>query len=258
MPFTEYLGSGRQKRSLGSMESRWDSEWEHGRGESPERLKRHETWDLISTYLHRPPGRMLEAGCGLSQWVNLFKSEGYDAYGIDYSAEAIENSLKIWPDLNLTRGDMRDMPYENDFFDGIVSLGAIEHDEDGPETMLAEMHRVLRKSGIMLCSVPCFNLLRRSGLHIIKRKLVCSPTIRKLFGRTPEVQFFQYVYTPSEYTKIIEKAGFEMIRLVPMAPPVGCLFGRTGGIWRKFIMSIHGRVPWLMPHMMAAICRKER
>ena len=258
MPFTEYLGSGKQKRNLGSMESRWDAAWEHKRGEeSCEQLKKHETWGLISTHLHPPPGRMLEAGCGLSQWVNLFKREGYDAYGIDYSAEAIDNSLKVWPGLNLTRGDIRDMPYEDDFFDGIVSLGAIEHDKDGPEAMLAEMRRVLRKGGIMFCSVPCYNLLRRFGLHVIKRKLVCSPTVRKLFGREPGVQFFQYVFTPSEYTAIIEKAGFKMIRLVPMTPPVGWVFGRSGGIWRKFIQSVHRRVPWLMPHMMAAICRKE-
>ena len=30
MPVKKYLGSGRQKRNLGSMESRWDAAWEHG------------------------------------------------------------------------------------------------------------------------------------------------------------------------------------------------------------------------------------
>jgi len=260
MPFVEYLGGGRQKREIGSMESTWDSVWdsvwEGNIHESSKKLKAHETWGLISKYMPPPPGQLLEAGCGLAKWVNLFREEGYDAYGLDYSSEAINNSLKAWPELNLLQGDIKNMPYEDGFFDGVVSLGAIEHDEGGPEAMLAGMHRVLRKDGVMLCSVPCLNLLRRSGLYALKRCIVCSPTIRKLTGRNPEVSFYQYVFTPSEYTTLIENAGFDMIALAPMSPPTGGIFGRSG-IWRRFILSIHKTMPWLSAHMMAAVCRKK-
>jgi hypothetical protein len=84
---------------------------------------------------------------------------------------------------------------------------------------------------------------------------VCNRTIRRLTGRAPEVAFFEYLFRPAEYEAIIKQAGFEVLKLVPLAPPEDWV-GRAGSLRRRVVDALHRRHPWLMPHMMAAICRK--
>jgi ubiquinone/menaquinone biosynthesis C-methylase UbiE len=165
----------------------------------------------------------------------------------------VERSLAAWPDLRVTVGDLRHLPYEDAFFDGIVSFGAIEHDVNGPEAALAEMRRVLRSGAVAYCTVPCMNVLRRCGLMALKDWVVCNPTIRRLAGRKQDVEFFEYVFTPAEYAAVLEQAGFELLRLVPMNPY--CLDAK-GPVRRWMIRQIHQRWPWCLNHMVAAICRK--
>ena len=78
------------------------------------------------------------------------------------------------------------------------------------------MHRVLRSGGTMFCTVPCMNVLRRCGLMALQDWIVCNPTIRRLTGRKQDVEFSEYVYGAAEYGRLLEKAGFEVLRLLPM------------------------------------------
>ncbi len=181
MPFTEHRGGGKASADVTSMQKRWDAEWQSCTGAGIPDLTSSENWPWVREYI-RPPARVLEAGCGFARWVAFLDAQGYEAYGLDYSPVAVERSLAAWPKLRLTVGDLRRLPYEDGFFDGIVSFGAIEHDPDGPEAALAEMRRVLRSGGTMFCTVPCMNVLRRCGLMALQDWIVCNPTIRRLTG----------------------------------------------------------------------------
>lgn len=252
MPFAEYRGGGPLVANVQSMENRWDSEWTvSARGIDLSDMAANENWAHIRRHL--PTGRVLEAGCGIARWVAFFQDNGYSAYGLDYSATAIEKSKALWPKLPLTQGDLRAMPYADSFFDGIVSLGAIEHDIQGPAAALADMCRVLRPGGTLYCTVPCMNWIRRAGFLALQNWVVRQPVIRRLAGRGPDVEFFEYVFTPAEYARVIEAAGFELIELVPLNP---YCTETKGLLRRKLIQSVHRRLPWCQAHMMAAICRK--
>ena len=251
--FVEHRGSGKTHISTETMESRWDAEWASSGGSSdvPD-LGGRENWHWLSTVIV-PPARVLEAGCGYAEWVAFLDGRGYEAHGIDYSSMAIKKSLASWPTLRLVQGDLRAMPYEDGFFDGIVSFGAIEHDINGPAEAIVEMKRVLRSGGTMYCTVPCMNYWRRSGWMAVQDYIVCNRMIRRLTGRMPEAPFFEYVFWPSEYRRILETAGFSVLKLVPLAP---YLLTTASMIRRKAIMAIHNRWPWCFAHMMGAICRK--
>jgi SAM-dependent methyltransferase len=252
MVFKEHLGSGRDAgRDVRTMESRWDTHWL--REDVLLEVQQSKNWQWIKKYIF-PPGRILEAGCGLAKWVKFFEEQGFEAYGLDFSKVAIEASLSKWPGLRLVCGDLRKMPYEDGFFKAIVSFGAIEHDEQGPEAALHEIYRVLARNGILYCTVPCINHIRRLGSLAIKDWIVCNNTIRRLTGRKPDATFFEYVWTPKEYAEILTQAGFELIDLVPLEP--SSIFGPAKSIRRRVIEPIHRRFPWLLTHMMAGICRK--
>ncbi|MDD4004281.1 MAG: methyltransferase domain-containing protein [Elusimicrobiaceae bacterium] len=252
-PFVEHRGGGKTSLKFESMASRWDSEWASSQNHSLEKLAENISWSYIKKYIDTN-GRILEAGCGLAKWVAFLEQNGYEAYGLDYSSVAIENSLKIWPQLRLTHGDLRTTPYESNFFSGIVSFGAIEHDINGPEKMLVELYRILKSGGIMFCTVPCMNYFRRTGWMAAKDWLVCNPFIRRLFGRNPDdIQFYEYVFTPRQYKTALEQAGFTIVALFPLTPNIN----RSDGWLKKTIISvIHKHCPWCTTHMMGAICRK--
>jgi len=257
MPFAEYRGSGLSSGDdLSGMEKRWDVAWSGGApNESVVKLAQNENWRWIREHIP-PPARILEAGCGLAQWVQFLNDQGYEAYGLDYSLVALEASLATWPGLKLLKGDLRQMPYDDSFFDGIVSFGAVEHDIEGPDAALREMWRVLSPGGILYCTVPCMNGLRRTGLLAVTQWLVRNRTIRRWTGRSPDSWFFEYVFTRREYAEIMRRTGFELLCLLPLSPPVGGLCGQPGTLHRRIVTSFHSCCPWLMPHMMAAICRK--
>jgi len=209
-----------------------------------------EHWPYIAQYLS-PPGRILEAGCGLARWVSFLEKKGFDSFGVDFSPLAIQRSLQVWPGMKLVRGDLRALPFENGFFRGIVSFGAIEHDEEGPDKALKELHRVLAPGGIMYCTVPCINGLRRLGYLALEDWIVCNRLIRRLTGRSPEVGFFEYVFTPQEYRDVLIAAGFSVVELIPLCP-MEIPFLTRG----KLLTAIWRRWPWFLCHMVAAVCRK--
>ena len=253
MVFKQHTGKGIAADYTGDMSVQWERYWANVKQDFQD-LEESNTWSLIRC--HMPPqGVILEAGCGVGHWVRLLADNGYKAYGIDYSERTIKALQVKWPDLEFTVGDLRDMPYQDGFFDGIMSLGAIEHDEEGPAAALSEMYRCLRPGGSLFCTVPCYNIFRRLGLYALKDWARRNRKLRRLKGYNYDSVFWQYLWTPREYSEILAKAGFKDVRLEPLEPP-NSLFAPIGSYRAHLVRQIHERFPWFTPHMMAGICRK--
>lgn len=69
-------------------------------------------------------GRILDVGCGQGQVVSLLRDKGYDAYGIDYSPDAIRTSLA--PGF-CEQGDATDLRFDDGAFDTICTFHTLEH-----------------------------------------------------------------------------------------------------------------------------------
>src|SRR5262249_31970816 len=139
MPFKEHRGGGKSRIDFAHMPKVWDSTWTEQ--DIVPLTDDVEHWAHIARHLSSP-GRILEAGCGLARWVSFLESKGFDSFGVDFSPLAIRRSHQVWPGLKLVRGDLRSLPFKEGFFQGIVSFGAIEHDEEGPERALRDLYRV--------------------------------------------------------------------------------------------------------------------
>ncbi len=120
-------------------------------------------------FLASGAGRVLDVGAGSGRStlmvllsrprvsvVALDRFTGY--YGIvDNSPARLEANARaagVDGRLEVTVGDMREMPFDDASFDGVVSVAAIDHlDRDGVERTLAEVARVLRPDGQFLLMV---------------------------------------------------------------------------------------------------------
>jgi SAM-dependent methyltransferase len=151
-------------------------------------------------------GKLLEAGCGLGQYVKTLTDEGYDVVGIDFSKLAINKAKKFAKKLSLVVGDVLSLPYKDKSFIGCISLGVVEHFEKGSEAAIKEMYRVLDKKGILLISVPFFNPIRQIKAHM--------GFYQKQNKNRSKGEFYQYAFTLDEFEMILKRCGFVPLKII--------------------------------------------
>ena len=95
---------------------------------------------------------ILDVGIGSGSTARLWASKAREFHGIDISKaiHKVKNALKISTKSPiLAQADLNHLPYENDVFDFIVSIGVLHH---APNTKLAlkNVIRVLKPNGKMI------------------------------------------------------------------------------------------------------------
>ena len=96
--------------------------------------------------------KVLDLGCGIGRHSIFLAGCGFEVDAFDLSESGLEQ-LKIEAekqklDINITAGDMLELPYKDKSFDGIVAFHAIYHtDYKGLEKVISEIHRVLKENG---------------------------------------------------------------------------------------------------------------
>ena len=107
--------------------------------------------------LNRHPGdrKVLDCGAGgLFPKLGLFAEHGYECYGVEIDENRLENARKFSQKqklkLELLKGDMRELPYENEFFDAVYSWNSIFHlPKQGIKESIKECIRVLKSGGFL-------------------------------------------------------------------------------------------------------------
>jgi SAM-dependent methyltransferase len=158
-------------------------------------------------------GIALEGGCGLGQYVVHLRQRGYNVVGADYSPSALRIHRQMHPDSPLLSLDLRRMPFANNALQGHISIGVVEHLEEGPLEMLNEFYRTLAPGGTLLLSVPWVNGYRR-----LLRPLIGREQSRLHAAGAP---FYQYAFTRDEIRTFLERAGFRMRSSYPYSPARG-------------------------------------
>jgi SAM-dependent methyltransferase len=97
--------------------------------------------------------RLLEVGCGPGANIWYMAREGFSTFGIDGSEVAIGRARQRLADEGLAAdlriGDIMVLPYENEFFDGVVDIECIyTNDLHDSLVILQEIRRVLKPGGL--------------------------------------------------------------------------------------------------------------
>jgi SAM-dependent methyltransferase len=184
-------------RGADADERHWDDQW--AARLTPEAVFRGDRFVVAQTRKCLPVGsRILDAGCGLSQTVWGLSQAGYDAYGVDYAADTVRAVKQIAPELRVEEADVRALPFADAYFDGVWSLGVIEHFPDGFSAIIREMWRVLRPGGYAFVTVPSLSPLRRA-------KAACR-IYPEFDGDMTE--FYQFVLSPADIVRRFEADGW--------------------------------------------------
>ena len=186
----------------------WSEHWgSHSVATLLEVARRSPLTALIERHLP-PRGVVLEAGCGLGQYVLLLRERGRAAVGVDWSLEALREGARTGAPLAAM--DLRALGVRDEAAAVYLSLGVVEHDPAGPAAIVAEAARVLAPGGVLLLSVPYWNGVRR----------LSGPWLAREARRTQAGggQFYQFAFTRREVRRFLEAAGFQVRSFHPYDP----------------------------------------
>lgn len=238
---------------------------------------------------------LLEAGCGSGRFVYFLDQQGYRITGVEIGSDAVQYMHKMHPDLNIFQGDVTALPFFENSFDGVLSLGVIEHVPQGVEEPLREMYRVLKPDGVALVIVPCWSYIRAvkfyTGiyhLHALLDMLKRSAFLRRLFGMPPLKpgksvrtkyrrefrrwpvfgEFLEYRFTPQQFEALLQRAGFTIVESIPTSLIDG-IYHEFGGVFAplrnhmfqpnalgRWLNGQLSKVPFLHNHMHLCVVRK--
>ena len=106
--------------------------------------------------------KVLDLGCGAGRHSYFMAKENLVVYGVDISAEGILYADKMLKQDNL-KGEFKvgatdNIPYDNEFFDGIISYGVLYYCTfDEIKKSAQEIYRVLKKNGKALLVIRTIN-----------------------------------------------------------------------------------------------------
>ena len=94
------------------------------------------------------PGKMLDHGCAAGGTMLPFKDSGWDVKGVDPHKPSVDSG-KEFLGLDIRIGSGEELPFDDNSFDLILSLGSTEHVYDFSK-MMNEATRVLVRGGYFL------------------------------------------------------------------------------------------------------------
>ena len=182
---------------------------------------------IVDRIASEQPGRVLDWGCGLGQITSLLRARGVETEPFDYKedvAEPTRRPLEHYPDEQaLHSNDPVKLPYGDDEFDTVLSLGVLEHVAD-PDASLDEVARVLKPGGTFYV----YKLPNRfSYLEWIAKKLGLY-----YHGKLP----YDRLYDKRRTISILERHGFEVVEfkrtnLLPLTIAHPVARALAGPIW---------------------------
>lgn len=166
---------------------------------TPLETSEHYAW-ILKLMRPRSDARFLDVACGAGFMVKEAKKSGLDAYGIDASEVVVDLAKKNVPGANILLGDGENLPWPDNHFDYVTSLGSLEHYLH-PEIGIKEIGRVLKSDGLSCVLVPnsfslkdVLTIMAKGGLDADEQECVSRMATR------------------NEWIELIENNGLKIIK----------------------------------------------
>jgi len=115
-----------------------------------------------------PGDRALDIGCGFGSLMMALEKRFDHAAGIEIRQERVDWAQKRAPNSEIVCGSAAQLPWEDNFFDVVISTDVFEHiPTDVQQLAAAEISRVLKPGGSAFISVPNRFQLKDEHNHVL-------------------------------------------------------------------------------------------
>ena len=154
--------------------------------------------------------KILDSGCGDGA-VTAPLARKYVVTGIDVSEKNLRNARKLG--LHAVRHDfcLKKLPFRDEEFDTVVSNQVIEHIYD-TDFYLEELHRVLKRGGVLLMLTPnAVSLTDRIRVLLGRLPITCEISMRYKLGSSEPPNGHIRPYTFPELRHQLRRTGFKVV-----------------------------------------------
>jgi len=173
---------------------------------------------------------------GTTPFTLYLKGEfaAYSILTLDRTELLKEECLEAGVELRGCDLDLGKIPFESEFFD-VIFTEVLEHIFSPPSIILREVHRILKRSGLLILSVPNIASL----LNRVKLAFGFSPlqdADRQMNRERARGHGHVHEYVRKEIVDLCAKAGFSVVHAEMLAEsPMSAFNGRTGFKVRRFV-----------------------
>jgi SAM-dependent methyltransferase len=195
--------------------------------------------DGIFPYIQKympAPSKVLESGCGAGRYVKYLADRGWDVIGLEWDQEAVDMIKAYWPEAKAVQGDSANSPFAENTFDGIISLGVIEHWIDGPSAPLHDIYRVLKPGAYAIVTAPCLNRGTNLSIRAKQPKTGCARAVLNRTGSIKNIfispilltaNFLSTVLRPANSRRLLSRKGLSLLSTSPSPLSTACTTSLT-------------------------------
>lgn len=152
--------------------------------------------------------RFLDVGCGRGELLHAARKHGWQAEGTDISSDFAEFAKKRFG-VDVRVGDIREMNLEAETFDAVSLIAVLDHVYH-PAELLLELHRILKKGGIIFLEVSnSASMLYGLGnmFYKLQGKSLCT-------NLSPTFPSFQvYGFSKKALSFLLNACGFKILKV---------------------------------------------
>ncbi len=169
--------------------------------------------------------KILNVGAGTGGDLKTLNKFG-DIYVVDIDQNAlaiIDNKLCVEKKL----ADACNLPYNNNFFDAVVSFDVFEHIKNDKKAA-AEIHRVLKNNGVLVFTVPAFQFLFSShDKALCHQRRYNAKSIKTLLSQFSNLKIFFWnslLFFPIATVRLFNKKSAPKVDKANLHPLTNYLF----------------------------------
>ncbi|MHB1463741.1 MAG: methyltransferase domain-containing protein [Thermoleophilia bacterium] len=199
----------------------------------------------------------LDLGCGSGFNARQLSHRGLKVVALDERPEGLRELARTASGITAIQADARHLPFSDGSFDAVVMLDVIEHTDD--TALLNEVHRVLRRGGMLFLTVPALPWLwsQRDEAAGHRRRYTRAGLKRLLGSERLEVRqigWYQcWLFPLALATRLAARWRHKPVELEErIFPVINSLFSRISRLEAR----MGTRVSWPWGSSLAAVCQK--
>jgi 2-polyprenyl-3-methyl-5-hydroxy-6-metoxy-1,4-benzoquinol methylase len=183
---------------------REDYDEAYGKAEaSPDRDPVFESVARRLSLYRKPPGRLLDVGCGDGAFLSRCQSAGWTCYGLELSKQAVARAVRR--QLTVLSPDWLEQTGEHEPFDVITLVNVLET-VTNPGTLLRQVAGALRPSGLVVIRAT------NGAFHLPMR------TPARWVGSRYDQAFHLFLYSPHALRSLLKGIGLYTIAIYNSTP----------------------------------------